>query len=156
MGFRIGLDTAIARGVMRTKIDLMSNVDYAVAIMYAEGHVLLGKRAPGRLFHPDIWDLIGGRLESGESPDSALGRELSEELGVEATSYHLVGIETAHDTRYYVYLISEWNGIPFNKATQEHTEIRWFSIYEIAEEKPLRGTYVPRVLDTLANIEEPR
>ena len=132
---------------------LMSNVDYAVAIMYAAGHVLLGKRAPGRLLHPDIWDLIGGRLESGESPERTMGRELREELGIAAISYRLVGIPLAHETRYYVYLISEWTGIPFNKATEEHTEIRWFSVYEILSEKALRGAYVPLVFDTLANIE---
>lgn len=31
---------------------------------------------------PNHWDLFGGHVESGESPESALGREIQEELGV--------------------------------------------------------------------------
>jgi 8-oxo-dGTP diphosphatase len=41
---------------------------------------------PGIPF-PDHWDLIGGHVEDGETPDEALVREVKEELGIELKDY---------------------------------------------------------------------
>jgi 8-oxo-dGTP diphosphatase len=45
------------------------------------GRVLLAQRPAGRA-HAGLWELPGGKVEAGESPESALRRELGEELGV--------------------------------------------------------------------------
>jgi 8-oxo-dGTP diphosphatase len=36
---------------------------------------------------PDHWDLIGGHIEEGETPDEALVREVKEELGMDLKNY---------------------------------------------------------------------
>jgi 8-oxo-dGTP diphosphatase len=36
---------------------------------------------------PDHWDLIGGHVEEGETPEEALVREVKEELGIELKNY---------------------------------------------------------------------
>lgn len=54
------------------------------AILAMEGRVLLAHRQPRRSCRPDRWDLPGGHVEAGESPQAAVGRELREELGVDA------------------------------------------------------------------------
>ena len=36
---------------------------------------------------PDHWDLIGGHVEEGETPDEALVREVKEELGLDLKNY---------------------------------------------------------------------
>ena len=36
---------------------------------------------------PNCWDLIGGHVEEGETPEQALIREYKEELGLELTEY---------------------------------------------------------------------
>lgn len=36
---------------------------------------------------PDHWDLIGGHVEEGETPDEALVREVKEELDIELKNY---------------------------------------------------------------------
>jgi 8-oxo-dGTP diphosphatase len=52
----------------------------AAAMVVRDSKILLGKRASGKLLYPDVWDLPGGHLEAGESPEQALIRELEEEL----------------------------------------------------------------------------
>jgi 8-oxo-dGTP diphosphatase len=55
----------------------------AAALIDAEGRVLLQRRAPGRAM-AGLWEFPGGKVEPGELPESALVRELDEELGIEA------------------------------------------------------------------------
>lgn len=51
----------------------------AVALVIRGGKVLLGRRADAP--YAGTWDLPGGFLEAGETPERALARELREELG---------------------------------------------------------------------------
>jgi 8-oxo-dGTP diphosphatase len=61
-----------------TRIVLVS----AVALIDADGRVLLAQRPPGKSL-AGLWEFPGGKVEPGESPESALIRELHEELGIE-------------------------------------------------------------------------
>lgn len=56
----------------------------AAGLLRRGGRGLLLHRAPTRRWYPDCWDLPGGHVEGGETPDEALHRELLEELGVTA------------------------------------------------------------------------
>ena len=51
------------------------------AIVLREGRVLITQRLPNAR-HPGLWEFPGGKLEEHESPEEALVREISEELGV--------------------------------------------------------------------------
>ncbi|MHB8486001.1 MAG: (deoxy)nucleoside triphosphate pyrophosphohydrolase [Candidatus Acidiferrales bacterium] len=54
------------------------------AVIVRGGHVLVCQRSRSGKF-PLKWEFPGGKVQSGESPDAALMRELREELSVEAT-----------------------------------------------------------------------
>jgi len=49
----------------------------------ARGRILLARRVKGREL-AGLWEFPGGKVESGETPQAALVRELREELGIEA------------------------------------------------------------------------
>lgn len=51
-------------------------------IYVRDGRLLLARRPEGGP-HAGLWELPGGKVEPGESPRAALGREWREELGVE-------------------------------------------------------------------------
>lgn len=55
----------------------------AAAVVYRDGHILITRRAPGEKL-AGMWEFPGGKLESGETPQSCIVRELREELGVES------------------------------------------------------------------------
>ena len=57
-------------------------VDVAVGVLIdAEGRFLLTSRPEGKVY-AGYWEFPGGKLEAGESVESALRRELHEELGI--------------------------------------------------------------------------
>ncbi|MCR8724430.1 (deoxy)nucleoside triphosphate pyrophosphohydrolase [Frigidibacter sp. ROC022] len=57
----------------------------AVALIDPDGRVLLARRPPGKSM-AGLWEFPGGKVETGESPEAALIRELHEELGIETWS----------------------------------------------------------------------
>ena len=60
----------------------------AIILENDNNEILLYKRdnKPGLPF-PGHWDLIGGHVEDGETPEEALVREVREELDIELTEY---------------------------------------------------------------------
>lgn len=111
-----------------------SNV-YACGIPFLNNRVLLGFRAAHRRIYPYRWDVLGGKVEAGESLEEALARELAEEIGIVplSTSYLRAvtdDVPTAGGLlRYEMYLVKSWRGDPVN-ASAEHTRIAWFTIPE--------------------------
>ena len=53
----------------------------ACALIDADGRVLVAQRPEGKSM-AGLWEFPGGKVETGETPEDALVRELREELGV--------------------------------------------------------------------------
>ena len=53
----------------------------AAVLTQPDGRVLLAQRPPGKVY-AGYWEFPGGKVESGESLEAALARELHEELGI--------------------------------------------------------------------------
>ncbi|TFZ32711.1 NUDIX domain-containing protein, partial [Pseudomonas syringae] len=53
----------------------------ACALVDSDGRVLLAQRPQGKPL-AGLWEFPGGNVESGETPEETLIRELEEELGV--------------------------------------------------------------------------
>jgi 8-oxo-dGTP pyrophosphatase MutT (NUDIX family) len=94
---------------------------------------------------PNVWDVFGGHVEPRENPETALVRELSEELGIQAK--HVTLLDVLDDPQlpngvFPLFLVDEWEGVPHNHCPEEHTEIRWFSLAEV-ERIPLAHPAYP-------------
>lgn len=63
----------------------------AAALVDSEGKVLLQRRSLGRAMG-GLWEFPGGKVEPEERPESALARELTEELGIAVDPRALVPI----------------------------------------------------------------
>jgi 8-oxo-dGTP pyrophosphatase MutT (NUDIX family) len=81
------------------------------------------------------WYLPGGKIEGHESPQSALQRELSEELGIQlcpnSVEYLYTVVGPAYGQPGLVELVcfsGEWSGKP--QAQGEVSEVRWLELSE--------------------------
>ena len=59
----------------------MKTIEVSAAVIIEQGHVFATQRGYGE--YKDSWEFPGGKLESGESPQEALKREIREELDTE-------------------------------------------------------------------------
>jgi 8-oxo-dGTP diphosphatase len=88
----------------------------AVALVDADGRVLLAQRPAGKAM-AGLWEFPGGKVQPGESPETALIRELGEELGIDVAEACLAPLTFASH-RYAafhllmpLYVCRRWNGI---------------------------------------------
>ncbi|MGZ5130581.1 MAG: NUDIX domain-containing protein [Caldimonas sp.] len=89
-------------------------VDVAVGVLVdRDGRFLLTSRPPGKVY-AGYWEFPGGKLEAGESVDSALRRELHEELGITigpAIPWNVTLMDYAHArVRLHFCKVFEWTG----------------------------------------------
>lgn len=94
----------------------------AVAVLLrSDGRVLLGQRLPGTPY-PGYWEFPGGKLETGESAQDALVRELDEELGVaivRAAPWLVRHYSYAHaQVELHFFRVFEWRGEPHGRYGQ--------------------------------------
>ena len=66
----------------------------AVALIDRDGRVLLAQRPEGKPM-AGLWEFPGGKIEPGETPDTALIRELDEELGINTAASCLAPLSFA-------------------------------------------------------------
>ena len=108
--------------------------EVVAALLVRHGRVLLCHRAVGRRWYPDVWDLPGGHVESGETPIEALVRELEEELGIQIEE---PGPELARvvESEFVlrIWLVERWAGNPVNASPVEHDDLAWFDADEASE-----------------------
>jgi|SRR6266850_1713509 len=118
-----------------------------------DGKVLLGLRAPSKKVWPQHWDTIGGHVEDGESLDDALIREVQEEAGVTPTRFKLIATvkerqpEIYGEALHHIYAVTRWQGGDPANVSDEHTELKWFSIGEMRELTNIVDPDYPRLAE---------
>jgi 8-oxo-dGTP diphosphatase len=96
------------------------------AILERDGRILICRRRAHQS-HPLKWEFPGGKVESGESPEAALARELEEELGIHgAAGEEIMRYEYCYPGKNPIQLIfsriTRFSGQPRNLIFHE---MRW-------------------------------
>jgi 8-oxo-dGTP diphosphatase len=99
----------------------------AVALIDVDGRVLLTQRPEGKSM-AGLWEFPGGKVEAGESPESALIRELHEELGIDTWESCLAPLTFASHGYEDFHLLMplfacrKWGGVP---QSREGQALKW-------------------------------
>ncbi len=109
----------------------------AAAFRRSDGFWLMHKR-PAHKQHGGLWEFPGGKVEQAETPQEALVREVSEELGIEIGQTDLVPVGFAQSGGsddqtpivILLYRISTWMGDP---QALEGGTVDWFTPKEIGD-----------------------
>jgi 8-oxo-dGTP diphosphatase len=89
----------------------------AAALIDCEGRVLVQRRPVGKMM-AGLWEFPGGKIEAGETPESALVRELDEELGIAVDPAGLAPAAFASEPLagrhmlLLLYICRSWEGVP--------------------------------------------
>ncbi|OYW93323.1 MAG: NTP pyrophosphohydrolase [Caulobacterales bacterium 32-67-6] len=105
----------------------------AAALIDTDGRVLICQRPEGKQL-AGLWEFPGGKVETGETPEACLIRELDEELGIQVTNACLApfvfashGYESFH-LLMPLYLCRRWSGFV---TAKEHKALAWVKPNEL-------------------------
>lgn len=99
----------------------------AVALVDPDGRVLIAQRPEGKAM-AGLWEFPGGKIEAGERPETALIRELKEELGITVQEPCLAPFTFAshsYDAFHLLmplFICRRWDGTP---APRHHAALKW-------------------------------
>jgi mutator protein MutT len=100
-------------------------ITVTAAIIEKDGRVLAARRKAGKHM-AGYWELPGGKLEAGESPQQCLQRELAEELGIRTRVGEFVA-ESVYDygdrqVRLLAYRVTHLGGA---FLARDHDRLQW-------------------------------
>lgn len=110
-----------------------SFLNVAVAVIVDEQQRILIAQRPMHQSHGGCWEFPGGKLEPNESSESALVREVKEEIGLEVHEYQFLG-EINHQysdktVRLIVFLVTQFSGKPL--CLEGQLAIKWTKRQEL-------------------------
>ncbi|HEX2580547.1 MAG TPA: (deoxy)nucleoside triphosphate pyrophosphohydrolase [Dongiaceae bacterium] len=125
----------------------------AVALIDADGRVLIGRRPEGGAM-AGLWEFPGGKIQMGETPEDALIRELKEELIIDVAASCLAPLTFASHAYanfhllMLLYVCRRWRG---TVTAHAHDRLAWvrpidLGKYEMPDaDRPL----IPMLIDLL-------
>ncbi len=110
---------------------------YALVILRKDNKIALLQRAATASFAPGDYCLVGGAVEKHETFRVALVREVYEEVGVIIQPQDLHFVHVFYRTNKIqeivacVFVCDLWQGEPYNKEPEKHTDLAWFALDEL-------------------------
>jgi 8-oxo-dGTP diphosphatase len=128
---------------------MKKQIHVAAAIIHRNNQFLLSKRQSHQ-HQGDKWEFPGGKVESGESTEQALIRELKEEIDIDVTKaspFHQLSFSYPEKDVFLEFLlVTEFSG---QERGLEGQQIAWFSKTEL-----LALTFPDANVPVLAKIEQ--
>lgn len=104
-----------------------SGVKVAVAIITDEEQRILITQRPVHVPHGGCWEFPGGKVEQNETAESALIREIKEEVGIDVLQYQFLGViehqYSDKTVQLIVFHVSQFSGKP--SCLEGQLNIKW-------------------------------
>ncbi|MFH1029697.1 MAG: NUDIX hydrolase [bacterium] len=109
------------------------------AFIYFEDKALLVRRSKNEKFLHGYYELPGGKIEFGESPEDALKREIKEEVNLEIDiikPYSTFSYRSRDKKKHTIdiqFICNPKNGITDIKLSGEHDDFKWIKVDELKD-----------------------
>ena len=102
------------------------------AIIYStDGRLLIARKRAGKSM-AGFWEFPGGKVEENEDPESAVLREIKEELGLEISINALYSDYLFHyPTRSIHFIFFKCQHISGEPVLQDHDRVEWVKVHEL-------------------------
>ncbi len=125
----------------------------ACALVDADNRILLARRPEGKSM-AGLWEFPGGKVETNETPEDALIRELHEELGIITWKTCLAPLSFASHSYEDFHLVMplficrKWEGIP---VSRENQDLKWVRAKQLRDYPmpPADEPLIPALIDLL-------
>jgi 8-oxo-dGTP diphosphatase len=107
--------------------------DVTAAIIVKEGKIFIAKRKSTDKL-PNKWEFPGGKIESNETPQECLKREMKEEFGVDISVGECLGESVYHYDHGSIRLLAYqayWQGGSF--CLTDHADFEWVSLNQLQQ-----------------------
>ena len=109
-------------------------------IMNNDGKILMQKRSLTKKKNPGIWSKTGGHVDAGEDVDSAIKREVFEEIGLKIDNYEFINLfkNDKEKEKYYAYgyiVFTNLKEDEFILQKEEVDSVKYYTIEEMIENK---------------------
>ena len=114
-------------------------------IMNEKGEILLQKRTPSKRRNPNKWAKTGGQVDSKETPEEAIFREVKEELGIEIPKEQIkvVNIRKSEKGKRFAYnflFVVNYKLEDYTLQKEEVSEVRYYTIEELEVAKKINDS----------------
>ncbi|MCV6547349.1 MAG: 8-oxo-dGTP diphosphatase MutT [Cohaesibacter sp.] len=125
----------------------------AVALVDVDNRILIAQRPEGKNL-AGLWEFPGGKIDAGERPETALIRELEEELGIKTwdsclapLTFASYGYEDFH-LMMPLYICRRWEGVP---QSREGQALKWVRAGQLRDYPmpPADLPLIPPLIDLL-------
>lgn len=105
----------------------MKKIEVVAAIIYKDGEYFATQRGYGEF--EGMWEFHGGKIEPGESRESALKREIQEELGIDITINKFLCTTDYDYPSFHLTMHCYLCGVESGKIElKEHKSARWLTV----------------------------
>ncbi|MFH0870847.1 MAG: NUDIX hydrolase [archaeon] len=111
----------------------MNKIVLVGGVVHNDGKILILRRLTTKRFFPGSWEIPGGKIDDGESPEEAVLREVKEETGLDAMIdkvFHTWSdiIERNNRKEHMIvinFILRLVKAQPVVLSEKEHSEFRW-------------------------------
>jgi len=126
---------------------MLKSIEVVAAVICREGKVFATQRGYGDF--KDMWEFPGGKMESGETPQDALVREIREELDAEITVGDLIRVVEYDYPAFHLKMHCFLCSLNSDFILKEHESARWLT------KKDLRSVnWLPADLSVIETLEK--
>jgi len=107
-------------------------IEVTAAFLTKNGRLLIAQRKPAGSL-PNKWEFPGGKVETGETPENCLKREMEEEFGIDVTVGEYLGESVFHYVHGTIKLLAyrtTWNAGEL--LVKAHKAIEWVQISDLS------------------------